>query len=635
MAKNAGSAYFIFEGRDNVSKIAKGVRSSLGGLNKTASSVAGSMARNFAIATGATLALGGAIGFLIKQGASEQKEIALLNKALSARKLLTDKNVESINALLDANIKKNISDRETRAAVEVATRFTGKFSDALKITTVAADLAGATGMTLSEATATAGKAFAGNGKALKAYGIELNKGEKGISVLNRITRKFGGSAEAAADTVEGQFSIAILRLTRVTDDLGIALLPIATEILSAVNPMLEEFEEIIKANLPAMKKFVTDGIQKFKDALPSILSNLSKVKDEVVKFAGRAVELAQTLWGENGEGPLGAAVSGIATAFGTIADAIGDVIKEIDLLLKKTPEVENNPVMRALLGFGAGAAAGKATGIGAVPSGIFGAVAAATEGENPLLAIAAALALGTKGGRAVLKGGARSFLGATGSKAVGGAATKVRRKAGAKGIGKLLGLGGTTAVAGTAAAGAAGTAAAAAPTGLFGGARAAAAANRAPIGAALAKGGVKGVGGAAKAFGAQALKRVPIVGSLLAGGVTLAMGGSAQEAVGSAVGSGVGTAIGATLGSFIPIPVVGTLLGGAIGGFIGDSIGSAIGGLFSPQEANAASLASAAASLSSMTRPSIEVKVIHDQDAIDKIDVSLGKRWRDSGRLAF
>jgi phage tail tape-measure protein len=146
---------------------------------------------------------------------------------------------------------------------------------------------------------------------------------------------------------------------------------------------------------------------------------------------------------------------------------------------------------------------------------------------------------------------------------------------------------------------------------------------------------VKGVGGAAKAFGAQALKRVPIVGSLLAGGVTLAMGGSAQEAVGSAVGTGVGTAIGATLGSFIPIPVVGTLLGGAIGGFIGDSIGSAIGGLFSPQEANAASLASAAASLSSMTRPSIEVKVIHDQDAIDKIDVQLGKRWRDTGRIAF
>jgi hypothetical protein len=267
----------------------------------------------------------------------------------------------------------------------------------------------------------------------------------------------------------------------------------------------------------------------------------------------------------------------------------------------KADEVGSNPLITALVG----AAIGKATGVGAKAGAAFGFGAGLQgEGGSPLLPLALMLGTTKMGGK---------FLGkafsSTAAKFGGG-------QVAAQVAGKVGGSTLLSSVAGK--------------VGLSVGEKGAANVVAKGAGAVASKAGAEVVGvGLAKGL----LKRVPIMGALISGGATLAMGGSAQAALGSTIGSAVGGVAGAALGTALLGPV-----GGAIGGFIGstagDIIGTAIGDAFTDhsgdwRNAGPSYMAGYNGGIPSNLPPAPPINInvtLDDKNIVKKVDVAGGRR---------
>lgn len=107
----------------------------------------------------------------------------------------------------------------------------GSTGDQLKKATKAAlDLSHGLGIDLHAATLLVAKASEGNTTALSRYGLKISstipEGEKFAAVLEKINEKFGGSAQAALDTVAGKVTNLRNRLVDIQEDIGHFLLPV-------------------------------------------------------------------------------------------------------------------------------------------------------------------------------------------------------------------------------------------------------------------------------------------------------------------------------------------------------------------------------------------------------------------------
>ncbi|CAB4152856.1 hypothetical protein UFOVP613_36 [uncultured Caudovirales phage] len=574
----AGSAYFVFEGKDNVSRVARTIGGNLRALNGTASNVARSMARNFAIVGGAISVAGAGIYTAAKSAAEQVDALnaagvifgkeggaAVAKYAENAAFAIGLSNTAALNAI-------NGFGALAKAAGKTGTDAAGF---ATEMTQLAGDLASFYGGTAEEAAAAIQSALSGTSSEpirrynillsdatlkARAYSMGLIKTTK--EALTPQVRVLAAQAEILANSTDAQGDF-----NKTQDGLKNSILTITSAMQDLVDIFGMEFQDAladvakqIKDNLPAIKEWVREFAQKLAKELPGIIKGIGDLIPKFVDFIAKVMATAKALWGENGEGPLGQAVSGISGAIGTIADAIAPVLKSLDDLIGKGEEVQNNPVLQTLIAAGLGAAAGKVTGVGGKAGALFAVGASATGGENPIAPLLLALGLGTKGGRSLVGKGLKSMLGfGGGTAAVGESLAGAAAKEGSL-LGKILPKVGIKPVVPVAAATGAATAGATAAGSVASGAA-----------KSLTAGGIKSVG-------KGILSRIPIAGSLFAGALTLAAGGSATEAAGSAIGSGVGTAIGATLGS--ALGPLGTLAGGFLGGIAGDAIGTAIGGLF-------------------------------------------------------
>jgi hypothetical protein len=272
------AANFVIKAKD----AATGPLGKIGGAMGRLKSAAGTAFK--AIAAGAIAAASAIAGFTIgsiRAAVEDEKAQARLVATLRARGKATDENLAKVEAAIAAGQKLAFTDDDVRASIENATQFTNKFNKALEIQRVAQDLAVAKGIDLASATTIVGKAFAGNGKALKAYGIELTKNVtvskevekfakdgtpiidkqisqrkeqiKGMEALTLITEKFGGIAAEVAETNAVKLESAMIALNEEFESFGATFLPAVTEalkfftenILPAVGPVLNELATLI------------------------------------------------------------------------------------------------------------------------------------------------------------------------------------------------------------------------------------------------------------------------------------------------------------------------------------------------------------------------------------------------------
>jgi phage-related protein len=421
---------FAFIAKDAASKTIRGLSSTVSGLGKVSSRVGGFLKTGFKAAlVGIGGAIAGATAALYKftQAAiADEKSNAKLVSVLKSRKLASAENLAIVEKLITQGAALAFTGEEIRDGLATATQFTNKFTHAQKILSTAQDLARAKNISLEKATSIVGKAYQGNTKGLKNFGIEVGKNVKGTKVLTAVNKSFGGSAKAFAETTEGRMTILFESVKRAGEGIATSLLPIFEELMDvfmkhglpiidgvskAISGFITENKELIKSVittavgfvqnlLPVLQKVgefifgtvvpaivgfvqgltapggVTDSIGKVvggiaKDLVPIIQSFIGNV----VKLAGKIGELVGVLWGD-GNGPLAIAFKGIAgvagvllNIFGNIAGFIGNAISAVIDLGKAIMDSPIGFIIKAVSGFVGNVAGGLGDALSGRPTG--------------------------------------------------------------------------------------------------------------------------------------------------------------------------------------------------------------------------------------------------------------------------
>jgi hypothetical protein len=336
------SANFVIAAKDAASSVMKGIGKQMGALGKTGGAVFKTLAAGAAIAAAAiTTAFGLAAKFAktaiqaaIEDDAEQQKLIA----TLKARGQTTEQATKRVNALIEAGAKLAFTDSEVRKGYEVATRFAKRYSNQQKILTTAQDLARSSNISLEAATKIVGKAFAGNGKGLKNYGIELKKGVKGTEALESINKKVGGVAEQFAKTFSGQFKGVRIAIDETVESIGFAIgggdgLPTFTRLLEGIRPVLDDLIGEINANLPKIERFGRVLVEKFLAKLPGYVATAKRelpiLIDKATKFIGSVATFGKDIAAYLGpDGLITAGLAGVGFKMGGLAGGIGAVFAE-------------------------------------------------------------------------------------------------------------------------------------------------------------------------------------------------------------------------------------------------------------------------------------------------------------------
>jgi len=387
MAASSAQVTFAFLAKDAASKTIRGISKALGAVRGAASKLGGALKTSLkvgiaSIAGLAAGALGAAAAFTkgaIEDEAANNRLIAVLKR----RKLATDENLKAVDQLIAKGAELAFTDDQVRAGIATATQFTNKFADAQKILAVAQDVARAKNIGLEEATALVGKAYQGNTKGLKTLGVETKKGAKGLTILSAVSKKFGTSAAAYAETTQGKIESLGITLSETGEQIGYALLPVVNDLLTvfkkdgipiikgfadgitnfistnkdAIKGIIGTFVALGKRLLPVFQKFGEFVITKIVPAVMAFVDNLVKpggvadsigqvvgpildrlipafgqIFDKAVQIVGKIGELAAALW-DNGNGPLAMAVKLLGVAFETFAGILGHILDVINSII--------------------------------------------------------------------------------------------------------------------------------------------------------------------------------------------------------------------------------------------------------------------------------------------------------------
>ena len=379
MASQAGYATFTIAAKDAASGVMGKIGNSMGKLQGVAASAFKAIAAG---AAAAAVAIAGIAIASIKGAMEDEKAQTRMVATLRARGLATKDNIAAIDALITSAQNLGITDDQVRASIETATQYTKKFSDALKINKVAQDLAIAKGIDLETATAMVGKAYAGNGKALKQLGINLQKTVywtdvktktdkkghvtttetnksrkvtiKGLEALALITQQYGGIAAEVANTTAVKFEAAQIALNEKFEAFGYRFLPAVNDALTiltntvfpAVDTALTVVGDAIFAAgaeiskpggmLESVGKVAGEFFNSMKPGVEAVASALGP-------FIGAVLNLAGALWGD-GKGPLAVAVT-----------FIGEALNNLMLILKPVLDILT-AIINAISGVITGAA---------------------------------------------------------------------------------------------------------------------------------------------------------------------------------------------------------------------------------------------------------------------------------------
>lgn len=357
-----GVANIVIKAVDNATPALKKIGKGFGALSRAGKAIGSGLQTAAIGAVGIATAVAGFTVAATKAAADEEKQIARLNGVLKTRGMLTEANSKAIDGQITKLQDLAFSDDQVRESLITATAFTKNFNDALKIQNVAADVAAAKGISLEEATALVGKAYQGNTKGLKGLGVQTKKGAKATEILTAITKKYGGAAEAAANTVSGKLTRAQNTVNNIMEDFGAKFLPIAAEGLDFLNKnVLPAVASGLNALVPIVQNVGGKLVDTFGPMIQDNITNLTKpggVFDSVGKVVGPIMEtlgdkiggliskltgpgglltalgdLAGTLWGD-GKGPLAVAVNAAGAILGFLVDTIGNIAGAIAGLIQ-------------------------------------------------------------------------------------------------------------------------------------------------------------------------------------------------------------------------------------------------------------------------------------------------------------
>jgi hypothetical protein len=341
---------FQITAQNNASRAIKDVSRDLGGL-KGASQRAG-MGIKVAFAA-AGIAIGAATKFITdatKAAMEEEKINKRLIGVLKSRKLATAESTAAIMKQVEAGKKLAFSGDEIKSSLAAIIPFSKSTAEAIAIQNAAMEIAAAQNISLSKASTIVSRAFIGQGKSLAKLGIQTTKTEKvttrvlvankkwgasyknvtkevktvmtGQKVLDTIMERYGGTAAKSAEGVEKQFKMFHDTVGDLKQEFGRAFLPIALKIATTLN---KDILPQLKPVITGVADFITKNIPKFMADIDPIIQKIAGPGGLVEGF----LAMARTVWGENGEGPLGKAVAGLGGLLSTVLTTVNQIITAV------------------------------------------------------------------------------------------------------------------------------------------------------------------------------------------------------------------------------------------------------------------------------------------------------------------
>jgi len=311
--------------------------------------------------------------------------------------------------ILKTSLLTGLTDDELRPSFERLVRATSDSDAALKLQSVAIDVAAGSGKSLEAVTNAMAKAQEGNSASLAKLGIGLSAAQLKTMSMDEITAKlaetFGGQAAEKADTfagkmdrlkvafdegketvgsfvldaitpmVSGFVNTVIPAVQKLAEELGPKLTPIFQTLTGYIRenviPTFKAIWEFIQNFvIPALRDFLTPIIKGLKSAFEQVSSKIEENREKfeplVTFFKATAVFIRDVLAPVLGKvlggafEILGAAIGGVIDFFATLVSLINTAYNAIKAIVNF---IKNNPVTQFIGGafdaaFGGGKAAG-------------------------------------------------------------------------------------------------------------------------------------------------------------------------------------------------------------------------------------------------------------------------------------
>lgn len=331
----------------------------------------------FAVAGAAALAYA---GVLLKQGvesaiADEQAQ-AKLATTLQNVTGATDAQIAAVESqILQTSLLTGLTDDQLRPSFERLVRATKDSDAALKLQSVAIDVAAGSGKSLEAVTNAMAKAQEGNTASLAKLGIGLTSAQLKTMDMDAITKQlastFGGQAAVQADTFAGKMARLKVAFDEGKETIGSfvldAITPMIDIVVNTVIPAVSGFIDsiggkegltnVFSTYIESAKKIfipILEGLKfafdRIKDAIVDNKGNFEALfkflKDYVAPFMGQVFKLAIEGIGIALEVVI-RVVANLIGGFQTLFGWIGQVIDRITSLINL---VRNNAAVRGIAG---------------------------------------------------------------------------------------------------------------------------------------------------------------------------------------------------------------------------------------------------------------------------------------------
>ena len=329
----------------------------------------------FAVAGAAALAYA---GLLLKQGVQS----AIADEAAQAKLATTLQNVTGAtdaqiaaveNQILQTSLLTGLTDDQLRPSFERLLRATKDSDAALKLQTVAIDVAAGSGKSLEAVTNAMARAAEGNTTALGKLGVGLTAAQLKTMSMDDVTKAlattFGGQAATQADTFAGKMARLQVAFDEGKETIGSfvldAVTPMINTIVNTVIPAVAGFIDSVggkegltnafKTYIDLIKNIFQPVLEGFKFAFDQIKNAVMANKEEFTVLFKFLKDFVAPLLG----GVLKIAIQGIGIALGVVIGVVGNLISGFEKLFGIVKSVvgaiqslislvANNPVVKGI-----------------------------------------------------------------------------------------------------------------------------------------------------------------------------------------------------------------------------------------------------------------------------------------------
>lgn len=175
-------------------------------------------------------------------------------KTISTTKTITGMGMtfdEAKNKIIEASksvLRLGFDDETAALSITKLFQVTGDLNKAMELNTLAMDLARSKNIGLEEASRMVTLVLAGNGRALKEYGIVLDETKTPMEALAQLQGMVAGQAESATSSITVQNQILKESFANLQDEVGERLVPLLSSLLEKVTPYVEKLTEWIDKN---------------------------------------------------------------------------------------------------------------------------------------------------------------------------------------------------------------------------------------------------------------------------------------------------------------------------------------------------------------------------------------------------